>query len=157
MCEDHHGAESILLLWGGRCRQGAHSSEMGPGGERFSSSLLKAFLWQNSLQVLAEDIFFFVCKPCCFQATNLSLLTFLLPQLPAAKVMLVAGLREPRKSHFSTSLPRAPPPRQMPVPNYTVRVKTTPCLPAQCEGKCCVGKATFPLVLSSPHSCLAFP
>jgi len=42
-----------------------------------------------------------MCKPCCFQVTSFPLLTFLLPQLPAAKVMLLAGVREPRESHFS--------------------------------------------------------
>lgn len=39
-----------------------------------------------------------LCKPCCSQVSSFCLLTFL---LPAAKVMLVARGREPRKSHFS--------------------------------------------------------
>lgn len=39
-----------------------------------------------------------MCKLCCFQVTSLPLLTFLLLQLPAAKVVLVARVKEPRKS-----------------------------------------------------------
>lgn len=104
-----------------------------------------------------------MCKPCCFQVTNFPLLTFLLPQLPVAKVMLVARVREPRKATSFSSLPfppsppLPPPPLQMPVTSYTMRVKTAPCLPAQREGKCSVEKVTFSPVLSLPSSCLALP
>lgn len=97
------------------------------------------------------------------QALLLSGDQLLSPHLPpstagSGKGDAVAGVREPTQNHFSLFLLFFfSSPLQIPVPSYTGRVKTAPCLPAQREGKCHVGKATFPLVLSLPCSCLAFP